>query len=208
MTHWARTILCAAATAMMVACNPQTAYHQYLPMPEDGWAKNQILYYNAQVADSNAVYRVDVEVRTLYSYPYQNMALSIQRFLPNDSVAPPDSIQFLLTPPTKAWRQNSGSSLVKTVHTAGILQIDTPGLYRFRVSSLLPDSKLKGIKDIGLRLVRLQQPPVTAGIDADKDKQQDGEAPQRGAAVTEEREGNADNGGNAQHHPNVDKHVK
>ena len=46
------------------------------------------------------------------------------------------------------------------------------------------------------------------GVDANEDEQQDGEAPQRGAAVAEEREGDADDRRQTEHHADVDEQVE
>ena len=55
---------------------------------------------------------------------------------------------------------------------------------------------------------RPSEPGRAFGVDAQKDRQQDGEAPQRGAAVTEERQRNSNHRGYSKHHSNVNEKVK
>lgn len=50
--------------------------------------------------------------------------------------------------------------------------------------------------------------PIAAGIDAQEDEEQDGEAPQRGASVAEEGQGNADDGRQTQHHTHIDEDME
>ena len=56
--------------------------------------------------------------------------------------------------------------------------------------------------------VGLVHQPVAPGIDAQEDEQQDGEPPQRRTAVTEERQRDAYDRHQAQHHADVDQKMK
>ena len=46
------------------------------------------------------------------------------------------------------------------------------------------------------------------GVDAEEDEKEDGEAPERRAAVAEKGQGDADHGGESEHHADVDDEVK
>ena len=50
--------------------------------------------------------------------------------------------------------------------------------------------------------------PSSAGIDAQEDKQQNGEAPQGGATVAEKRKGNTNDGHQPQHHAYINGEMK
>ena len=47
-----------------------------------------------------------------------------------------------------------------------------------------------------------------SGVDAQEDEKQERETPKRRAAVGKERQRDADDGGDAQHHADVDEHVE
>ena len=49
---------------------------------------------------------------------------------------------------------------------------------------------------------------VAAGIDAEEDEEQKGEAPEVGTSVGEEGQGYADDGCEAEHHSYVDEHME
>ena len=49
---------------------------------------------------------------------------------------------------------------------------------------------------------------MPTGINTQEDEQQDGKAPQRGATIAEERQGNTDHRRQSQHHTHVDKHME
>jgi len=49
---------------------------------------------------------------------------------------------------------------------------------------------------------------VAGGVDAEEDEEQECEAPKRRAAVAEEREGNTDDGRQAQDHAHVDEDME
>ena len=49
---------------------------------------------------------------------------------------------------------------------------------------------------------------IAFSVDAEEYKQQDGEAPKRRSAVAEERQWDANNRRQAQHHAHVDEHVE
>ena len=49
---------------------------------------------------------------------------------------------------------------------------------------------------------------MAAGVDAEEDEQQEGEAPEGGTAVGEEGQGDADDGGEAEHHADIDEDME
>lgn len=49
---------------------------------------------------------------------------------------------------------------------------------------------------------------MAAGVDAEEDEEEEGEAPERRAAVGEEGQGDADDGGQAEHHADVDEDME
>ena len=63
-----------------------------------------------------------------------------------------------------------------------------------------------GIQHLKLEMLFLES--VSCGINAEKDKKENGEAPQRRTTITEKRQGDANDWSQSQHHSNIDENVE
>ena len=71
------------------------------------------------------------------------------------------------------------------------------------------DNPLPGIADVGIRLLeKIVCLFLARCVYPQKDEQQNGESPQRGASIAEKRQRNADYGCESQHHTYVDEQVE
>lgn len=148
---WEAVILLAV---ILTGCQQKIAYYQYRSIPETGWQRNDTLSFAVETADSARMYRMDLEVRNRNDYPYRNLAVGIAVTTPDSLSLPTDTLQLLLADEAGHWIGRGQSNLYQYTAAAGGIHVHCPGTYRIRVFSLLPDSILPGLNDIGIRLER------------------------------------------------------
>ena len=59
------------------ACDKQTVYHAFRSVPQEGWKRQDTLFFDVAVPDSQTYYKLTVEIRNRNTYPYQNINLSV-----------------------------------------------------------------------------------------------------------------------------------
>lgn len=135
------------------ACDKQTVYHAFRSLPAEGWLRRDTLAFDVQVSDSMTYYKLSLQVRNLNNYPYRNLPLTVCHIA--DSIpSPTDTVQFILADSKGNWTGKGWGGLYQTSVSVGSIRIDRPGTYRFKVSYALPDERLQGINDVGIKLER------------------------------------------------------
>lgn len=138
--------------SVLCACDKQTVYHSFQSLPNKGWLREDTLYFNVEIPDSLIYYKLSMEVRNRTNYPYQNLSLSICYDAPDAMPLPADTILFTLADNEGAWKGKGWGGLYQTAASAGSIQIEHSGTYRFKIAYTFPDESLQGINDIGLKI--------------------------------------------------------
>lgn len=110
------------------------------------------LRFEAQVPDSQVYCRLEVEVRNRNDYPYRNLPLRIACLTADSLQLPPDTLNIMLADSEGGWLGTGLGNYYQLSQSVGSVHISRPGIYTFRITCLLPDSVVKGINDIGIRL--------------------------------------------------------
>lgn len=140
--------------SLLSACDKQTVYHSFQSLPTEGWLREDTLSFDVKVTDSLTYYKLSLEVRNRSNYPYQNLPLSICYTTADSIPSPADTIQLILADKEGIWKGDGWGGLYQTAVSAGSVQIGKPGTYLFKVAYTLPDERLQGINDIGIKLKR------------------------------------------------------
>lgn len=148
------TLLILFVASICIACNKQTLYYSFQSIPNQGWSQKDTLNFEMQIADSTTFYNLFVEIRNRNNYPYQNLPLLLQCFVPQNGKARTDTINLTLADKEGTWKGNGWGGLYQIESPARKMRIDKAGKYKFKIISLLPDTLLPGINDIGIRIER------------------------------------------------------
>ena len=140
--------------SLLSACDKQTVYHSFQSLPTEGWLREDTLSFDVKVTDSLTYYKLSLEVRNRSNYPYQNLPLSICYTTADSIPSPTDTIQLILADKEGIWKGDGWGGLYQTAVSAGSVRIGKPGTYLFKVAYTLPDERLQGINDIGIKLKR------------------------------------------------------
>lgn len=149
-----RGLLLPVASLLLGACNGQTVFHAFQSLPDRGWQRQDTVDFCVNVPDSFTAYWLQVEIRNNTDYPYQNLPLSVTTYNADTLLVSTDTLQLILANAQGKWTGKGWGGLYQTTISAGSVAIDKAGTYRFQIACTLPDSLLKGISDVGIRLDR------------------------------------------------------
>ena len=136
------------------ACDKQTVYHTFRSIPQEGWKRQDTLFFNVIVPDSQTYYKLTLEVRNRNTYPYQNIGLSVCCDGPEATRLQADTLEAVLADKEGIWKGDGWGGLYQSAFPAGNIRIEKPGNYLFKVAYTLPDDILPGINDVGIKLQR------------------------------------------------------
>lgn len=135
------------------SCNRSTVYYKYIHVGREGWRQTDTLVIESEVRDSDMVGRVFLEARHTAAYPYTNFAVAVSA-LSLDSVEafPKREVVIDMADSTGRWTGRDYNGLFANSTEAGSMRITKAGIYRFKVWSIMADSLLPGIADVGIRI--------------------------------------------------------
>lgn len=142
------------AMGIMSGCGNSTIMlHSYHSFSHEEWKMQDTIDFNIVTTDSLIDYTLTIEIRNNNYYPYQNLPVSIICTGGGGLLLHADTISLNLADEHGSWKGKGTGGLYQTGHYAGMLRIGhTDSLHHIRIAHLLPDSILKGISDIGIRL--------------------------------------------------------
>lgn len=139
---------------ILTACNSNTSYHSYRPVPNTGWQKNDTLFYSIPESVDTGYYDMLIGIRHLASYPYRDIWLEIGHNLHDSVDFHKDTIHLYLANQLGDWYGNGIGGLYQyTKNNVLKLHLQTKSsLTSFYITHLMSDSLLKSIYDIGIQL--------------------------------------------------------
>lgn len=140
------------AAALLCGCDGQTVSHEYHSLPFQGWSKGDTLTYWVALPDSGAGYGLWLDVRNRNDYPYQELWLRVA----SDGLLAghDDTLRLTLADKRGRWTGEGWGGLYQNRFFMGSVRPAQPDTFAFHVVSLMPDTLLTGVNDIGLRVER------------------------------------------------------
>ena len=130
--------------------NEQIVFHDFHSFSTEIWAQHDIIDFYVKIPDPSETYSLYIEVRKNNLYPYRNLPLSIC-CVGNDSVLLNDTLQ-LTSNKGKYWSSKGLGRLHQMQSDMRTLAFNHTDSNRITLSYLLPNSLLKGINNIGIRI--------------------------------------------------------
>lgn len=149
-----RTALLTGLTVILfAACDGQVVYDENKKVDSEKWDMNDKLFYEVDIRDTAARYKVAVNVRNSTDYPYSNVYFFMNTILPDGSLTRRDTIECYLAYPDGTWK-GKGSSNIKDNRfwIAKNVRFEQKGRYVFELYQATSDTLLKGIMDVGLHI--------------------------------------------------------
>lgn len=149
-----RTALLTGLTVILfAACDGRVVYDENKKVDSEKWDMNDKLFYEVDIRDTAARYKVAVNVRNSTDYPYSNVYFFMNTILPDGSLTRRDTIECYLAYPDGTWK-GKGSSKIKDNRfwIAKNVRFEQKGRYVFELYQATSDTLLKGIMDVGLHI--------------------------------------------------------
>ena len=150
-----RLVMTMLAAALLVACGKGIVYSDYQAVADEGWRRTDTLSFTAVTAISGEDLDVYVDVRHGNDYPYRNLTLAMTSILSTskDTLICRDTLRLALADDKGRWTGEGFANLYHNSVYVATLRPDTVATCRFYLLPAMSDSLLKGISDIGVRLV-------------------------------------------------------
>ncbi len=138
---------------LLVSCSEGVLFDQTAQV-NGHWYKDNPREFNVTVSDSLATYNFYLNVRHSTDYRYSNLYLFLQTRFPNGHLTR-DTLQLILADNTGKWLGKGwGSVKEDQILLKHNLRFPLTGNYRFTLWQAMRADTLKGIRDVGLRIVR------------------------------------------------------
>lgn len=146
--------LCALVTIALVSCSQGVVFDEYESIAKEGWGKDSLAVFRAEVDDSLGLYDIWVQVRNDNDYAFSNLWLFIDVISP-DGVSRRDTLECILARRDGEWLGGGWGSLysVRCPYKRGV-KFSKAGPYTFRVTQGMRADCLAGLHDIGLLIQR------------------------------------------------------
>ncbi len=81
--HFLKFCITFVSFLCLYACQTDTVYYTYQPIPVDGWSKTDTLHYYLPDTLSSGNYQLEVGIRHSGKYPYRDIWLELTQYVPN-----------------------------------------------------------------------------------------------------------------------------
>lgn len=138
--------------AFLGACESHVLYHDYRSMPSDGWARTDTLCFQAVLPDSAAPFRLSVELRHRTAFPYCELPVRFSLTVPG-RLPVCDTLLVPVADGESNWYSLGWGDLRTASSPVITLPPGIGDTCRICLTSVLPDSLLPGVNDIGIKIV-------------------------------------------------------
>lgn len=139
------------AVAALTSCRSDIVYSRFIPMESEEWHIDSVAQFDYAIPDTATEYRILVYVRHTERYPYQNMWLFV-----GDS-AHRDTIEFYLADDRGRWLGDRHHGFIEMpVLYEETCHYDSCGIYRLSIQHAMRDTLLRGITDIGVEILKIE----------------------------------------------------
>ncbi len=146
-----------AVVCLLAACQGNTIYHSYQPVPTEGWAKSDTLVYTLPDSIQAGNYLAEINIRCHESYPYRNLWLAIDYNLQDSLTFTTDTLQLFVANIKGEKAENSPGRLHQYILPYDkLLSISQKSGRSFYIRQLMADSLLTGVSDAGIHLQKAE----------------------------------------------------
>ena len=147
-------LLLIIVSVFFVSCNENTIFSEYTTVDNGVWAKDRSFAFNVEVADTSALYEIDLLVRNTDIFPRQNLWLRITKEYRGQEIQCDTVNLFLLDESGKWTGSGSGTCFDNQFVWKRHIRFYKQGSYIFRIAHLMRFDILEGIDRIGLAVVK------------------------------------------------------
>jgi gliding motility-associated lipoprotein GldH len=143
---------CLLTIIVSIACSTNEVYYDYRSFRNSTWTEDSICMFKVPLADTLSLYDVYVELRNNDDYPYRNLWLFITLETP-DGKARQDTLNCEMADEFGKWHGKGLSLYTLSLPYDISVQFPDSGTYTYSIRHGMREKNLKGISDVGLRIV-------------------------------------------------------
>jgi gliding motility-associated lipoprotein GldH len=153
-TNKGAQLLIMLSLLIIPACSSNTLFTDSVTMPGKTWGLTFIPEFNFPVSDTIGVTNVFFFIRTGSDYPFRNIYLFVTSTSP-DGISITDTLQYDLADEKGNWHgKGPGDIHELTLPFRTNVFFPQKGLYNFKIKHGMRIGNLKGVYDLGLRIVK------------------------------------------------------
>jgi gliding motility-associated lipoprotein GldH len=139
---------------ILAGCGKGVVFDNNKSISGDVWKSDQVIRFDVPVEDTVHIFKFYLNLRHTTSYRYANIFLFIDSTFPDGKQAR-DTVECILADPSGKWLGKGVSNIRDNqVLLRRGLRFPQKGNYIFEFEQAMRETELKGIMDVGLRIVR------------------------------------------------------
>lgn len=139
---------------ILAGCGKGVVFDNNKSISGDVWKSDQVIRFDVPVEDTVHIFKFYLNLRHTTSYRYANIFLFIDSTFPDGKHAR-DTVECILADPSGKWLGKGVSNVRDNqVLLRRGLRFPQKGNYIFEFEQAMRETELKGIMDVGLRIVR------------------------------------------------------
>jgi len=128
-------------------------YFQFKGIENAKWSQNTSFDFAVEVTDTLSYHDIFLEIRNNESYSFRNLWLFVNLKTPEGQIRR-DTVNCELADVYGKWHGKGGSLHTLSVPFEQNVRFSIPGTYLYSIRQGMRENELKGISDIGLRVVK------------------------------------------------------
>ena len=152
-------LLFVGAIMIFSSCKGEDIYFQkYETIESSSWNKEEVKVFDFDIVDTTKLYEFYLNLRNKNEYGYGNIFVFWTLQSP-DGRTKTDTAQFILAKPNGQWlgKSASGTVIENSMYFLKT-KLPTRGTYSFEFVQGMRDENLEGIKDVGLKIKKKDEP--------------------------------------------------
>jgi gliding motility-associated lipoprotein GldH len=142
---------------LLSSCNSNIVFTESYPIEATTWKLMDIIHFRIPVTDTVNRNNVLFTIRTGSSYPYRNIYLFVTAVSP-DGKSITDTLQYNLADEKGKWYgKGFGDIHELTLPYKSNVYFPVKGNYQFKIQHGMRIEDLKGVYDLGLRIVKISK---------------------------------------------------
>ncbi len=139
---------------VLYACNRESIYDEQIKIDRSRWHKDEMARFDVVVSDTVQLYDFYLNIRNNTDYRYSNLYVFLMTRFPNNNLTK-DTIECVLVDREGRWLGKGwGAVKENTILLSSRMRFPLKGTYEFMIQHAMRTDTLKGIRDVGIRIVK------------------------------------------------------
>ncbi len=139
---------------LFISCNSKNIFTATEEIPDNSWSSYNKPVFTARISDTLQACNISITLRNTSEYPFRNIFFFVTTTSPK-GLSIKDTVEYKITDESGRWLgKGLGDIHDLTLPFKTNIQFPLPGSYHFRIEHGMRTDNLKGIMDVGIRIVK------------------------------------------------------